>query len=146
MLLHTLGAPKGSNKEGKRKGRGNGSGLGKTAGRGQKGAGARKSANKGRMWLEGGNFPLWRATPKRGFKSHFAKDTQVVNLQKIALLQITEITPEVLVASGLIKTANKPVKILAYGDISKAVTVKASAFSSAAKAAIEKAGGKAEVI
>jgi len=146
MQLNQLAPAKGSNKVGKRKGRGNGSGNGKTAGRGQKGAGARKSAQKGRVALEGGNFPLWRSIPKRGFSSKFERNTQIVNLAKIEALPETEINAEVLVANGLIKTAKHPVKILAYGALSKAVNIKANAFSAKAVEAIEAAGGKAETV
>jgi len=146
MQLNELAPAKGSNKVGKRKGRGNGSGNGKTAGRGQKGAGARKSAQKGRVALEGGNFPLWRSIPKRGFSSPKKDLTQIVNLKKIEELSETEINAEVLAANGLIKTIKHPVKILAYGALSKAVNITANAFSEKAKAAIEAAGGKAETV
>lgn len=146
MQLNEIGKPEGSTKVGKRKGRGNGSGLGKTAGRGQKGAGARKSANRGRMWLEGGNFPLWRATPKRGFKSKFAKDTQVVNVGDFQELAADVIDIVVLVNNGLVRDPSKPVKVLAYGELSRAVTVRANAFSQKAIALIEAAGGKAETL
>lgn len=146
MQLNELAPAKGSNKVGKRKGRGNGSGNGKTAGRGQKGAGARKSAQKGRVALEGGNFPLWRSVPKRGFSSPKKDYTQIVNLKKLEGLSETEINAEVLAANGLIKTVKHPVKILAYGALSKAINVTANAFSEKAKAAIEAAGGKAETV
>jgi large subunit ribosomal protein L15 len=146
MQLNELGPSKGSNKTGKRKGRGNGSGNGKTSGRGQKGAGARKSSNKGRVALEGGNFPLWRSVPKRGFSSPKKDLTQIVNLKKIETLSETEVTIEVMAANGLIKTTKHPVKILAYGALSKQVTVHANTFSVKAKAAIEAAGGKAETV
>lgn len=146
MQLNTLAPAKGSNKVGKRKGRGNGSGNGKTAGRGQKGAGARKSSNKGRVALEGGNFPLWRSVPKRGFSSKFERNTQIVNLSKIELLSETEINADVLAANGLIKTVKHPVKILAFGTLSKVINISANAFSEKAKVAIEAAGGKAEIV
>lgn len=146
MKLNEIGKPEGSTKVGKRKGRGNGSGLGKTAGRGQKGAGARKSANRGRMWLEGGNFPLWRSTPKRGFSSKFPKDTQVVNVGDLQELAADVIDIVVLVNNGLVRNPNKPVKILAYGELTRAVTVRANAFSAKAVAIIEAAGGKVETL
>lgn len=146
MQLNELAPSKGSNKVGKRKGRGNGSGNGKTAGRGQKGAGARKSAQKGRVALEGGNFPLWRSIPKRGFSSPNKDLTQIVNLKKIEELTETEINAEVMAANGLIKTVKHPVKILAYGTLSKAVNISANSFSEKAKAAIEAAGGKVEIV
>jgi large subunit ribosomal protein L15 len=146
MKLNEIGVPDGANGSSRRKGRGNGSGLGKTSGRGQKGAGARKSANRGRMWLEGGNFPLWRATPKRGFKSKFVRDTQIVNLQDIAKLDAKDINAEVLAANGLVKSAKKPVKILAEGAITSAINISVNAFSAKAKEIIEAAGGKAELV
>ena len=146
MFLDTLVPPVGSNKKSRRVGRGIGSGKGKTCGRGEKGAGARKSANKGFMHLEGGNFPLWRSVPKRGFKSLKVRDTQIVNLESIEKLDVSEVTPEVLAAKGLVKDADKPVKILARGELTRAVTVKASSVSRQAAQAIEKAGGKVEII
>jgi large subunit ribosomal protein L15 len=146
MQLHEIGKPQGATHKAKRKGRGEGSNWGKTAGRGQKGAGARKSANKGRMWLEGGNFPLWRATPKRGFSSPFEKNTQVVNLKALQELSETEIDIVVLVNNGLVRNPQHPVKILGEGELNRAITVKANAFSKKAQEAIEKAGGKVELI
>ena len=146
MFLNTLVPPVGSNKKGRRVGRGTGSGRGKTSGRGEKGAGARKSSKKGFMSLEGGNFPLWRGVPKRGFSSPRARDTQIVNLERIVALELSEVTPEILVAQGVIKKADKPVKILARGDISVAIHVKVNAISKKAAEAIEKAGGKVEII
>jgi large subunit ribosomal protein L15 len=145
MDLNTLIPAKGANRVGFRKGRGNGSGLGKTAGRGQKGAGARKSSGKGKVAFEGGNFPLWRATPKRGFKTRFVKDTQIVNLSSLEKLEVSEVNAEVLASHGIIHSAAKPVKILGFGELSKALTVSATAFSKTAIAAIEKAGGKIEL-
>lgn len=146
MLLNEIGVPAGAHKTAKRKGRGPASGNGKTAGRGQKGAGARKSANKGRMTLEGGNFPLWRSIPKRGFNSRFTKDTQVVNLHALAKISDTEINAESLVSHGLVKSATKPIKILGFGEIDRAINVKVSSFSKSAAEAITKAGGKAEIV
>ncbi len=146
MRLNEIGVPAGAHKVAKRKGRGPGSGNGKTAGRGQKGAGARKSSNKGRMALEGGNFPLWRSIPKRGFSSRFPKDTQIVNLSALAKLSETEIDADTLVNNGLVKFADKPIKILGYGEIEKAINVKATSFSKSAAEAIAKAGGKAEIV
>ena len=146
MRLNEIGVPAGASKEAKRKGRGPGSGNGKTAGRGQKGAGARKSAQRGRMALEGGNFPLWRSIPKRGFSSKFAKDTQIVNLARLEKLGLTEVDAEILESKGLIRSAAKPVKILGNGEITKSITVKANAVSKGAAEAIEKAGGKVELV
>ena len=145
MFLDTLVPPVGSNKKSRRVGRGIGSGKGKTCGRGEKGAGARKSANKGFMHLEGGNFPLWRAVPKRGFKSHRER-AQIVNLDAIEKLDANEVTPEVLAAKGLIDDAGKPVKVLARGELTRAVVVKATSVSRQAAQAIEQAGGKVEII
>lgn len=146
MRLNEIGVPAGGVKASKRKGRGPGSGNGKTAGRGQKGAGARKSANKGRMALEGGNFPLWRAMPKRGFNSRFVRDTQIVNLKALAKVEADVIDAAVLESNGLIRSAKKPVKILGFGEISKAVTLKVNAVSKGAAEAVEKAGGKVELV
>ncbi len=146
MFLNTLVPPAGSNKKARRVGRGVGSGFGKTSGRGEKGAGARKSSKKGYMSLEGGNFPLWRSIPKRGFSSPRVRDTQIVNLEQIAELGLKEVDSAVLFEHGLIKTTAKPVKVLARGEISNAVVVKVNAVSKSAAEAIEKAGGKVEII
>lgn len=146
MELNTLNPGKAKTTKRKRIGRGPGSGWGTTGGRGQKGAGARKSAKAGRVAFEGGQMPIHRRTPKRGFKSHFVKDVQVINLKKLAASNVNEFDAKVLADLGMIKHVSKPVKILAYGAIDKAITLKVNAISEKAKAAVEAAGGKVEII
>ena len=131
----------------KRIGRGPGSGWGTTAGRGQKGAGARKSAKAGRVTFEGGQMPIHRRLPKRGFKSKFPKDTQIVNLEKLEKAEgVAEFDAIILFDLGFIRSVTKPVKILGPGKITKAIKVKVNAVSESAKKAIEDAGGKIEII
>lgn len=146
MELNTLNPGKAKTTKRKRIGRGPGSGWGTTGGRGQKGAGARKSAKAGRVAFEGGQMPIHRRTPKRGFKSHFVKDVQVINLKKLAASNVSEFDAKVFADLGMIKHVSKPVKILAYGAIDKAITLKVNAISEKAKAAVEAAGGKVEII
>jgi large subunit ribosomal protein L15 len=131
----------------KRIGRGPGSGWGTTAGRGQKGAGARKSAKAGRVAFEGGQMPIHRRLPKRGFKSKFPKDTQIVNLVKLEkATETVKFDAIVLFDLGFIRSVKKPVKILGMGKITRAIEIKVNAISESAKAAIEAAGGKIEII
>jgi large subunit ribosomal protein L15 len=144
MELHTLKPAEGSKKKRKRVGRGPGSGHGKTSGRGHKGAGQHASKGKKRGH-EGGQMPLHRRLPKRGFTNIFKKEFQIVNIAHLSRCGSDEITCETLKAAGLIKNLKVPVKILGNGDLDKALTVKANAFSKAAIAKIEAAGGKAEV-
>lgn len=146
MRLNTINPGKAKTTKRKRIGRGPGSGWGTTAGRGQKGAGARKSAKAGRVAFEGGQMPLHRRVAKRGFKSRFAKDTQIVNLKKLNLLTVTEVDSKVMYDLGLISDMSKPVKVLGYGSIEKAVQLKVNAVSEKARAAIEAAGGKVEIV
>ena len=144
MKLGQLHPPVGSTKTSKRKGKGSGSGLGKTAGRGHKGAGQR-SGNKRRPWFEGGQMPLARRLPKRGFTNHiFKKEFQIVNLRDLTDLKLKNIDPEVLLSKGKIKTLNKQVKILGIGEIESPLNLKAHAFSQSAREKIEKAGGTIE--
>tara|TARA_B100001964_G_scaffold42088_1_gene46572 strand:+ start:86 stop:529 length:444 start_codon:yes stop_codon:yes gene_type:complete len=144
MKLGELNPPVGSTKTSKRKGKGKGSGLGKTAGRGHKGAGQR-SGNKRRPWFEGGQMPLARRLPKRGFTNHiFKKEFQIVNLKDLTDLKVKNIDPEVLMAKGKIKTLNKQLKILGIGEIETPLNLKAHAFSQSAREKIEKAGGTTE--
>ena len=144
MKLGELNPPVGSTKTSKRKGKGKGSGLGKTAGRGHKGAGQR-SGNKRRPWFEGGQMPLARRLPKRGFTNHiFKKEFQIVNLRDLTDLKLKNIDPEVLLSKGKIKTLNKQVKILGIGEIEIPLNLKAHAFSQSAREKIEKAGGTIE--
>ena len=145
MDLHTLKPAEGSKKTRKRVGRGPGSGLGKTSGRGHKGAGQRSGFKKN-AGHEGGQMPLHRRVPKRGFTNIFRKEVQVVNVGDLGRCNAGEVTGETLQETGLIKNLKHPVKILGNGDIEKAYTVKAHAFSKSAVAKIEAAGGKAEVI
>ena len=142
MNLESLVPIKGSTSKRKRIGRGHGSGLGKTAGRGHKGAGQR-SGNKKRAWFEGGQMPLARRLPQRGFTNIFREKIQIVNIGDLLdLKDNTTIDPDFLEQNGYIKSSMKPVKILGNGDISKKVTISASAFSNSAKNKIEKAGGE----
>ena len=144
MRLDELHPPEGSTKTSKRKGKGKGSGLGKTAGRGHKGAGQR-SGNKHRPWYEGGQMPLARRLPKRGFTNHiFKKEFQIVNLKDLTDLKVKNIDPGVLMSKGKIKTLNKQVKILGIGEIETPLNLKAHAFSQSAREKIEKAGGTTE--
>ena len=143
MKLDELKPTKGSTRNTKRLGRGPGSGTGKTAGRGHKGAGQR-SGNKKRAWFEGGQMPLLRRLPKRGFSNHlFRKDFQIVNLSTLELLKLKKIDASKLAEKGVVKSAFDPIKILGNGDLTKAIEISASAFSKTAIEKIEKAGGKA---
>jgi large subunit ribosomal protein L15 len=142
MKLDELKPAKGSTKNTKRLGRGPGTGLGRTAGRGNKGAGQR-SGNKKRAWFEGGQMPLLRRLPKRGFSNYrFRKEFQIVNLSTLELLDINKIDANILAENGVVKSAYQPIKILGNGDISKSIEVSANSFSKAAIEKIEKAGGK----
>ena len=146
MKLHELHPAFGSTKEAKRIGRGHGSGNGKTAGKGHKGQKAR--AGRGmRPGFEGGQMPLQRRVPKRGFNNIFATKFAIVNVSDLEAFEANAVVDaEALQAKGLIKKTYDGVKVLGNGNLSKAVTVKASAFSESAKSKIEAAGGKAEVI
>ena len=147
MQLNSINPAKSALTKGrKRIGRGPGSGWGTTGGRGQKGAGARKSAKAGRVAFEGGQMPMHRRIPKRGFKTQFARDTQIVNLKAIENSGVVEFDAKVLFDQGLVRSVKKPIKVLGYGTISKAVTLKVNAISEKAKAAVEAAGGKVEII
>jgi large subunit ribosomal protein L15 len=146
MELNSISPGSTGVKNSKRIGRGPGSGKGKTAGRGQKGAGSRKSPMKGRVAFEGGQMPIQRRLPKRGFNSHFIKDTQIVNLKRLETLDVTEVNATVLAEKGFIKFANKPVKILGYGSLTKSLIIKVNAASAKAVSAVEAAGGKIELI
>ena len=146
MKLNQLTATPGATKERKRIGRGYGAGTGKTAGKGHKGQKAR--AGHG-MWpgFEGGQMPLQRRIPKRGFNNIFAKDIVSVNVGSLNGFEDgAAVDAAALMEAGIIKKCGDGVKILANGELTKKLTVKASAFSEAAKAKIEAAGGKAEVI
>ena len=146
MKLHELSPAPGSAKAAWRKGRGPGSGNGKTAGRGHKGQNARSGGGV-RPGFEGGQNPLYRRLPKRGFHNNFSKVYSVVNVEKLgAFNEGAVIDINTLLECGMISKANDGLKILGRGEITKKLTVKASIFSATAKAKIEAAGGKAEVI
>ena len=146
MNLSTIRAPRKATEKRKRIGRGMGSGMGKTSTRGHKGQGSR-SGSRSKRGFEGGQMPLHRRLPKRGFTNIFREEYAVVNLDRIATLNETEITPEVLVKAGIIKKSDGLVKVLGNGDpLTAPVTVHAHKFSKSAVEKITKAGGKAEVI
>lgn len=146
MELHQLRSAPGAKHERRRVGRGIGSGLGKTAGRGHKGQKARSGGGV-RRGFEGGQMPLIRRIPKRGFTNARRREMAVVNLRALERFAAgEEVTPEVLRRAGLVKDLSGGVKILADGDLTKALTVKAHSFSEAARRKIEAAGGRAEVI
>ena len=140
MKLYSLKPIKGSVKNKKRVGRGHGSGLGKSAGRGNKGAGQR-SGFKRRPWFEGGQMSLTRRLPKRGFINIFKKEYQIVNVASLNKFEGELITSDKLKEKGLISSTSLPVKILGDGDLTKKLTVEANAFSKTAKVKIEKLGG-----
>lgn len=146
MKLHELSPVAGSTQVGKRKGRGTGSGNGKTGGRGHKGQKAR-SGGKIRVGFEGGQMPLARRIPKRGFNNIFAKPMTAVN---VALLNSFEdgavVDAAAIIEAGIVSACPNGLKILGTGELTKKITVKAAAFSESAKEKIEQAGGKAEVI
>lgn len=144
MKLDSLTPVPGSTKNRKRVGRGPGSGLGRTSGRGEKGAQAR-SGFKRRPWFEGGQMALARRLPKRGFTNLFRKEFQIVNLEAIEKLGLDTVDAQILADNGLVRSALKPIKILANGELKLKVTVTASAFSESAKEQIEQAGGAATV-
>jgi len=146
MKLHELSPIAGSTHVGKRKGRGVGTGNGKTGGRGHKGQKAR-SGGKVRVGFEGGQMPLARRIPKRGFNNVFAKPLTSVNLAALnAFEDGATVDAAALLEAGIINACPYGLKILANGTLTKKITVKASAFSESAKEKIEQAGGKAEVV
>lgn len=146
MKLHELKPAAGSRKERNRVGRGTGSGNGKTAGKGHKGQNARSGGGV-RLGFEGGQTPLFRRLPKRGFTNVNRKEYAVVNIDTLNRFEEgTEITPELLIESGIVKSEKAGIKILANGNVEKKLSVKAHKFSAAAKEAIEAAGGTIEVI
>ncbi|CDZ75241.1 50S ribosomal protein L15 [Peptoniphilus sp. ING2-D1G] len=147
MKLHDLRPAEGGGvKAKKRVGRGIGSGLGKTSGRGHKGQNARSGGGV-RPGFEGGQMPLFRRLPKRGFTNIFAKQYSILNVEDLNVFEDgAEVTPEVLKEMGLIKKNNDGVRILGNGDLTSKITVKAHHFSKSAVEKIESAGGKIEVI
>lgn len=147
MRIEELKPHEGSTKRGKRVGRGVGSGHGKTACKGHKGQKARSGSGKG-AGFEGGQMPLQRRIPKRGFKNYpFSKEYAIVNLKDISRIEgVDIITPEVLLQKGIIRKVKDGVKILSDGEITRPLTIKANIFSATALNKITVAGGKAEVI
>ena len=143
--LHNLSPAPGSNRDRKRLGRGPGSGTGKTSGKGHKGIKARAGHHGpggGKPQFEGGQMPLTRRLPKRGFTNPFREESNVIRLDQLSLLE-GEVTPETLRTAGLVKRKG-PVKVLANGELSQAVTVRGLKVSSKAREAIVAAGGKVE--
>ena len=143
MSLSNLKPSEGSVSDTKRIGRGNATGQGRTAGKGHKGYQSR-SGTKNRFHFEGGQTPLMRRLPKRGFSNYgFRKEVQIVNLERISTLGLDTVNPEILVEKGVVKYANIAVKILGNGNINSPVEVTAHMFSKSAVEKLEKAGGKA---
>ena len=147
MELHELSPAPGSRKEAWRKGRGHATGNGKTAGRGHKGQKARSGGGV-RVGFEGGQMPLARRVPKRGFNTIFAKPLESVNVSVLndRVEDGAEIDAQVLLDTGVLSKCEYGVKILGNGELTKKLTVRAKAFSASAKEKIEAAGGKAEVV
>lgn len=144
MKLNELKAAEGSRSLRTRKGRGRSAGKAKTAGRGQKG---QKARGKTRVGFEGGQMPLYRRTPKRGFNNINRKEYAVVNVAKLDVFdEGTEVTPELLQDRGIVKNAKSGIKVLGDGGLTKKLTVKANKFSKTAQSVIENAGGKIEVV
>lgn len=144
MKLHEMKPNEGARDVRKRVGRGTSSGTGKTAGRGQKG---QKARSKVRLGFEGGQMPLFRRMPKRGFKNINRKEYAVVNLNDLNRFENgAEITSTVLIEAGVVKNELSGVKLLANGELNKKLNIKVSKYSEAAKAAVEAAGGSIEVI
>lgn len=146
MKLHEMKYTEGARQKRYRVGRGHGSGNGKTAGRGQKGQNSRSGGGV-RLGFEGGQTPLARRLPKRGFTNFNRKEYAIVNVASLNKFEDgTEVTPELLIECGLVKKELDGIKILGEGELEKKLTVKANKFSKSAIATIEQAGGKAEAI
>ncbi len=146
MKLHELKSPEGSRKAPKRLGRGTGSGLGRNSGKGEKGQNSRTGGGV-RPGFEGGQMPLFRRLPKRGFTNPFSKKYNAINLDRLNIFENgTEVTEELLLERQVISKKLDGVKILGNGTIEKALTVKVTKFSKSASEKIEAAGGKAEVL
>ena len=146
MKLHELKSPEGSRKAPKRDGRGTGSGLGRNSGKGEKGQNSRSGGGV-RPGFEGGQMPLFRRLPKRGFTNPFSKHFNAINLDRLNIFEDgTEVTEQLLLEKRVISKRLDGVKILGNGTIEKALTVKVSKFSKSASEKIEAAGGKAEVL
>lgn len=146
MRLHELKAAEGATKARKRRGRGQGTGLGTTGGRGMNGQNSRSGGGV-RLGFEGGQMPLYRRIPKRGFTNRFAKEYAGVNVADLNRFEDgTVVDFDLMLQSGLVKQVKDGVKVLGNGELEKKLTVKAEKFSKSAAEKIEKAGGKAEVI
>lgn len=146
MKLHELKSVPGSRKAPKRVGRGTGSGLGRNAGKGENGQKARSGGGV-RLGFEGGQMPLFRRIPKRGFTNIFAKEYSQINIDRLNIFEDgTEVTPQLLLQKRIIKKSKNGLKILGNGELNKKLTVKAAKFTKAAAEKIEAAGGKVEVI
>ena len=145
MNLSELRRPAGQSKNPKRVGRGMGSGMGKTSGRGEKGQKSR-SGHKRKRGFEGGQMPLIRRVPKRGFHNPFRKEYATVNLSRLEALEGDTFSPEILVERGIVKKLGAGLKVLGGGELSRKLTVSAHRFTKSAKEKIEAAGGKAEVL
>lgn len=146
MKLHELAPAEGARHRKKRVGRGTGSGLGKQAGKGMKGQNSRTSGGV-RVGFEGGQMPLFRRLPKRGFTNIFSTEYTCINVDRLNVFENgTEITPDLLLEAGIIGKLRDGVKILGNGELQKSLTIKASKFSKTAVEKIEAAGGKVEVV
>lgn len=146
MRIQDLKPVDGSRKRRKRVGRGIGSGHGKTSCKGHKGQKSRSGGTKG-PGFEGGQMPLQRRLPKRGFKNYFKKEYAVINLKDISKIEdLDTVTPEILIDKGIIKKLKHGLKVLGEGEINRPITIKAVAFSASALSKIAAAGGKAEVV
>ena len=146
MKLHELQPAVGAKKSPKRVGRGTGSGLGRNSGKGEKGQNSRTGGGV-RPGFEGGQMPLYRRLPKRGFTNIFAKEYAVINIDRLNVFENgAVVTPELLLEKGIVSKLYDGVKILGNGDLEKSLTVKATKFSKTAAEKIEAAGGKVEVM
>ena len=146
MKLHELRAVPGATRAPKRKGRGTGTGNGTTAGRGMNGQKSRSGGGV-RLGFEGGQMPLYRRIPKRGFTNLFGTEYTAINVEELNRFEAgTEVTPELIIETGMAKQVKDGIKILGNGTLEKALTVKAQKFSKSAVEKIEAAGGKAEVL
>ena len=146
MQIHDLSSPKGAIREGKRKGRGHGTGNGKTAGRGHKGQNSRSGGGT-RIGFEGGQMPLARRVPKRGFNNIFARPLTSINVAALNRFSDSDtVGVEELLKSGVVSKCEHGIKVLGNGVLTRKLTVKAASFSESAKQKIEAAGGKAEVV
>ena len=146
MKLHEMSYTEGARRERKRIGRGHGSGHGKTSGKGQKGQNARSGGGV-RLGFEGGQTPIMRRLPKRGFTNFNRKVFAILNVESLNVFENdTVVTPELLIETGLVRKELDGIKILGQGELEKKLTVKANKFSGSAVSTIEQAGGKVEVI